>query len=263
METSVEKKLEALLGLQKIDSKIDEIHKIKGDLPEEVQDLEDEIAGYQTRMEKFKAEKNNLLQEVTFQEHSIKEFQRNIQKYEEQKSNVRNGRELEVIEREMENQELDIKLAQKAIKEVKEKVAQKEEQIDKTQYNIDERNKDLINKRKELEAIIAESSEEEAALLREREIEVRGVDERLYKAYTRIRNNVRNGLAVVKVERDACGGCFAMVPPQRQVDISHKKKIVVCEHCGRILADVIEVIVVEKKKPTTRRKAVEASEEEA
>jgi predicted nucleic acid-binding Zn-ribbon protein len=262
METSVEKKLEALLGLQKIDSEIDEIHKIKGDLPEEVQDLEDEIAGYQTRMEKFKAEKNNLQQEITFQEHSIKEFQRNIQKYEDQKANARNSREFEVIEREIENQDLDIKLAQKTIAEVKEKIKQKDEQIAATQAHIDERNKDLANKREELKAIIAENSEREAELLKMRETKVEEIDDRLYKAYQRIRSNVRNGLGVVKVERDACGGCFAMVPPQRQVDISHKKKIVVCEHCGRILADVVEVVVVEKKKPVSRRKLAETAEEE-
>ncbi len=261
MDISIEKKLEALLSLQQIDSQIDEIHKIKGDLPEEVQDLEDEIAGYQTRIEKFKTEKNNLLQEVSFQEHSIKEFQRNIQKYEEQKANARNSREFETIEREIENQDLDIKLAQKAIGEIKVKISTKEAQITDTQNQVDERTKDLVNKKKELEAIIAESSEEESKLLKEREIRKVKIEERLYKAYERIRINVRNGLGIVKVERDACGGCFAMVPPQRQVDISEKKKIVVCEHCGRILADVIEVIVVEKKKTTSRKKAVEAEEE--
>ncbi|TAF34248.1 MAG: hypothetical protein EAZ67_04405 [Cytophagales bacterium] len=254
-ESQVAKRLESLLRLQMLDSKLDDIKKIKGDLPEEVQDLEDEIAGYETRIKKIKEDIKDFDQQILGKENDIKEHQKHIQKYEDQKMNVRNDREFSAINREVESQELDIQLAHKAIKNIRDKIAQKEEQVKDTQKQLEERKKDLVAKKKELSSIIAEKEEDENRLLKDREKRIKGMEDRLYKPYMRLRENLRNGLAVVLVKRDACGGCFNMVPPQKRVDIKEKKKIVVCEHCGRIFADVEEHIVQDKKKISRKKVA--------
>jgi predicted nucleic acid-binding Zn-ribbon protein len=238
METTVSQKLDALLALQKIDSQIDELIKIRGDLPEEVRDLEDEIAGYETRIGKFKAEIEELNQDVAKSKLGIKDSDKLIKKYQEQQTNVRNNREFEAISKEIESQELDIALFEKRIKETQFKIEKKNIEIQDIEVRMNARKGDLEAKKSELDQIIAESTEDEKKLRVLREEAVTKIEDRLMYSYNRIRQNSINGLAVVKVRRGACGGCFNLVPPQRQADIREKKKIIVCEHCGRVLADV-------------------------
>ncbi len=187
-------------------------------------------------------------------------FKKLIEKYEEQHKDVRNDREFQAIAREIENQQLDIRLAEKAVRDTQYKIERKQKQIEETTATLEERRKDLNNKKDELDSIVKESEEEEAKLMKEREKRMKNVADTLYLSYERIRENARNGLAVVNVKRNACGGCFNIVPPQRQVDIKEKKKLVVCEHCWRVFADVETVEIVEKKR-TTRRKRVTKKEE--
>lgn len=262
MENPIAKKLEALLKLQQIDSKLDEIEKIRGDLPEEVQDLEDEIAGYQTRIAKFNEELKAFNEAVTNNKLGIKEAEKLIEKYQAQQNNVRNDREFAAISKEIELQELEIEIFKKKNKELELKIEGKKKQIEETQKLLAERERDLENKRKELEIIIAESEEDEAKLFKEREKRAKSIDPRLYKSYMKIRENSNNGLAVVTVKRDACGGCFNIVPPQRQAEIREQKKLIICEHCGRVLAGVEENVQPEKtaKKLIRRRIAEERAE---
>jgi predicted nucleic acid-binding Zn-ribbon protein len=265
MENVVAKKLEALLKLQSIDSKLDEINKIRGDLPVEVQDLEDEIVGYETRINKFTEEAKRLNDEIANNKNAVKEAEGLLKKYEEQQENVKNNREYEAITKEIELQGLNIQLANRRLKEGGTKLEKKEEQIDTTQKELGELKLNLQAKRKELDAIISESVEDEEKLMREREKKSKTIEERLFNSYSRIRKNARNGLAVVTVKRDACGGCFNVVPPQRQADIREKRKIIVCEHCGRIFADVEDIIVaapVEKVKKGAVKKKTDAATEE-
>ena len=248
MENTVAKKLEALLKLQSIDSKLDEIKKVRGDLPAEVQDLEDEIAGYETRIGKYKDELTSMNEVISKYKQEIKEAERLIEKYQQQQNNVKNNREFEAISKEIELQDLEIQIAKKKIRETLAKIEKKDEAIEETENSLAERNKDLKNKRKELDTIMSESEEDEDKLMKEREKRSKLIEPRLYKSYSKIRENAQNGLAVVVVKRDACGGCFNIVPPQRQAEIREKKKIIVCEHCGRIFADVEEIVLVEKEK---------------
>lgn len=238
MESTVSQKLDALLALQKIDSQIDELIKIRGDLPEEVRDLEDELAGYETRIGKFKAEIDELQNEVSKAKLAVKEADKLIKKYQEQQSNVRNNREFEAISKEIESQELDIQLFEKKNKELLYKIERKNIEITEIESKMSERKADLEAKKGELDSIVAESTEEEKKLRLQATEAGSKIEERLMYSYRRIRSNSINGLAVVKVRRGACGGCFNQVPPQRQADIREKKKIIVCEHCGRVLADV-------------------------
>jgi predicted nucleic acid-binding Zn-ribbon protein len=238
MESTVASKLEALLNLQNIDSQLDEIKQVRGDLPEEVRDLEDEIAGYQVRVQKFDEEIQNLNDTIAARKQAIKDSEGLIRKYEEQQQNVRNNREFDAISKEIELQKLEIQISEKKIREAMYQIDQKGQEIAGTKQRLDERMKDLQNKNGELSVIISESEEDERKLMEDRNMAEKNIEDRLLMAYTRIRGNVRNGLAVVTVKRDACGGCFNTVPPQRQADIATQKKIIVCEHCGRILADV-------------------------
>jgi predicted nucleic acid-binding Zn-ribbon protein len=238
MELTVAKKLEALLELQKIDSQIDAILKIRGDLPEEVRDLEDEIIGYETRISKFDSEIATLDEEIARLKNQIKEADKLIKKYQDQQMNVRNNREFEALSKEIESNELDKQLFEKQIKEANFRIEKKREEIASIEATLTERRKDLESKKTELDVIIAESQDEEKQLKEQREIAIKKIEDRLIYSYERIRKNSVNGLAVVYVKRGACGGCFNTVPPQRQADIKEKKKIIVCEHCGRILADV-------------------------
>jgi len=238
MELTVAQKLGLLLRLQEIDSELDGIIKIRGDLPEEVRDLEDDIAGFETRIGKFNSEIEVLDNEIGMHKSAKKDAEKLIARYKEQQMNVRNNREFDAITKEMELQTLEIELAEKRIREADFKVKAKKEEIAATDALLKERREDLKVKKQELDTITAESHEEEKKLKEQREEQALKGDERLYKSYTKIRNNSGNGLGVVMVKRGACGGCFNMVPPQRQADIREKKKIIVCEHCGRILADV-------------------------
>lgn len=255
MESTVAKKLEALTKLQSIDSQLDELIKVRGALPEEVMDLEDEIAGYETRVNNHNSQIEELELTISNNKTAIKDAEKLIAKYEEQQMNVRNNREYDAITKEVELQQLEIQILEKRIKEAYANIEAKNEEIADTKNALEERTKDLESKKGELDNITTESKEEEDKLLKGREKASKGIEERLLLSYNKIRENVRNGLAVVPVKRDACGGCFNIVPPQKQAEIREKKKLIVCEHCGRVLADVEEVIVEEKKPTRTRRKA--------
>jgi uncharacterized protein len=262
VERTVEQKLAALLKLQKIDSKLDELKKVRGDLPEEVQDLEDEIIGYQTRVDKFNAEIKALDKDIDANKDRKKEADKLIAKYKEQQMNVRNNREFEAVTKEIESEELEIQLSDKRIKESKEKIDKVQIDINATQLILNDRQKDLDAKKAELDSIMEESEGEEAKLLKDREKQSKNIEERLFRSYEKIRTNALNGLAVVTVKRDACGGCFAIVPPQRQVEVKDKKKLIVCEHCGRILAGVEDIIIEEEKVKKPKKTARSKEEEE-
>jgi uncharacterized protein len=247
MEKTVAQKIEALTELQAIDSQLDELKKVRGALPEEVRDLEDELAGYETRIQKYKQEIAALEEDITNNKLAIKDSEKLIRKYEEQQLNVRNNREYDAITKETELQQLEIQIAEKRINDGRAKIEIKLQDIQATDQIMKERGKDLDSKRGELQLIISESEEEENKLLKKREKAVSNVDDRLYKSYNKIRDNAKNGLAVVPVRRGACGGCFNIVPPQRQADVREKKKLIVCEHCGRIFADVDDSLEEDKK----------------
>ncbi|HHP7242364.1 MAG TPA: zinc ribbon domain-containing protein [Cyclobacteriaceae bacterium] len=253
MENTVANKLEALRNLQSIDIELNEINKMRGALPDEVMDLEDEIAGYQTRINKHNEETEALEKSISDNRIAIKDAEALIAKYKDQQMNVRNNREYDAITKETELQELEIQILEKKIKEAYQKIEDKKGEIEETIAILDEKHKDLEGKKQELETISSESYEEETKLMEKRENAASQVEDRLLKSYNKIRLNMRNGLAVVPVRRGACGGCFNIVPPQKQVEIREKKKIIVCEHCGRILADVDDDIV-EEKKPKRRTK---------
>ncbi len=257
MENTVAKKLESLVKLQNIDSSKDELLKIRGALPDEVMDLEDEITGYQTRVEKQNQDLADLEQNIENNKTAIKDAEKLIKKYEEQQMNVRNNREYDAITKEVELQQLEIQILEKRIKEAYAKIDLKKEEIDVTANTLSERSKDLESKKNELDTITSESEADEAKLLKDREKASKAVEDRLLIAYNKIRNNMRNGLAVVPVNRGACGGCFNVVPPQKQAEIREKKKIIVCEHCGRILSDV-EDEVTEEEAPKRRTKRTTA-----
>jgi uncharacterized protein len=246
MELTVAQKLETLLKLQSIDSQLDELRKLRGDLPDEVRDLEDEVIGFETRIGKFKKEIDILDSEVNAYRMNKKDAEKLIQKYKDQQMNVRNNREYDAISKELELQELEIQLADKRTKETEFKIKNKNTEISDVETSMTNRKKDLDGKRKELDVLVAESQEDEKKLSVGRDKAAANVEERLVNAYNRIRNNAENGLAIVMVKRGACGGCFNIVPPQRQADIKDKKKIIVCEHCGRILADV-DTIEISRK----------------
>lgn len=256
MEFTTAQKLESLFKLQQLDSKLDDIKRVRGDLPEEIRDLEDEIAGLETRVSKYKVEIDNLNAETDAKKNGIKDSEKLIKKYEDQQSNVRNNREFDAISKEMELQTLEIELLKKKIKEGQNIIELKKMDIEQIRSHIDDKKKDLEGKRSELKLISEESTGEENKLIKDREKAASQVEERLLTSYNRIRNSSKNGLAVVSVKRDACGGCFNTVPPQRQADIKDKKKIIVCEHCGRILADVEMPQVVEEPVPNKRRSKI-------
>ncbi len=259
MENIVAKKLEALVKLQSLDSELDEIYKIRGALPDEVMDLEDEIAGYQTRVEKQNAELQEIEENIEGNKTAIKDAEKLIKKYEEQQMNVRNNREYDAISKETELQQLEIQILEKRIKEAYTRIEAKNEEIEGTKTTLEERSKDLQTKKEELENISKESEADEKKIMKSRDAAKKNVEERLLKSYEKVRENMRNGLAVVSVKRGACGGCFNVVPPQKQAEIRDKKKIIVCEHCGRILADVADEIVVEEAKPKRRTKRTTAA----
>ena len=236
-ELSVEDKLKALYRLQSIDSEIDKINVLRGELPLEVQDIEDEIAGLNTRISNLEEEVENLNTNISSRKNEIKEAENLIGKYKEQQNNVRNNREFDSLSKEIEYQTLEIELAEKRIKEHTVELKEKENAIKGSQEVLNERTGDIDEKKKELDNIIQETKRDEENLNKQAEKVQEIIEPRLLNAYKRIRKSARNGLGVVAVERDACGGCFNKIPPQRQLDIRSRKKIIVCEYCGRILVD--------------------------
>jgi predicted nucleic acid-binding Zn-ribbon protein len=238
-QATVEEKLIALYKLQSIDTEIDKIKILRGELPLEVQDLEDEIAGLQTRVSNINEEIASFDTSIKEKESMMKDSKVLIKKYDEQLKNIRNNREFDSLNKEIEFQNLEIELAEKRIKEAKSSIVGKMDVISSAKMRLDDRTNDLKAKNDELEGIISETKKDEEKLSKESATAEKVIDERLLNAYKRLRESVRNGLAVVPVLRDACGGCFNTVPPQRQMDIAARKKVIVCEHCGRVLVDKV------------------------
>lgn len=236
-EMTIAEKLRALFELQQVGTSIDKIRILRGELPLEVQDLEDEIEGLQTRVSKFEEDIETLNKSIAGKKTEISNSQGLIKKYEEQQNNVRNNREYDSLSKEIEFQTLEIELCEKRINEFAAQISDKTEIIEESRTQLNERSGDLEVKKKELSDIVSETKKEEEQLEKKAE-NIKGIlDDRLQSAYKKIRSNARNGLAVVTVERDACGGCYNKIPPQRQLDIASRKKIIVCEYCGRILVD--------------------------
>ena len=267
-ELSIEDKLRNLYQLQTMLSEIDSIKTLRGELPLEVQDLEDEIEGLTTRIDKIQADMQGIQEEITKRKIGIQDNNASIERYTEQLNNVRNNREYENLTKEIEYLQLDNQLHEKKIREANEAYEHKQEEIRRCSDTVTERRDDLDVKKSELDEIISETrAEEEKLRERSKNLELT-IEPRLLSAFKRIRKNSRNGLGIVYVQRDACGGCFNKIPPQRQLDIRMRKKIIVCEYCGRIMIDP-ELAGIKPNKPADEkpkrrsRKKVEKPEEEA
>ena len=235
--SSVEDQLKALHELQVIDTKVDKIRIIRGELPLEIEDLEDSIAGLDTRLEKFEAELETINESIVANKNTIALATEAIERYETQLKNIKNNREFTSLTKEVEYQNLEIQLAEKKAAQNAANALHKKEIINACKEKIAERNEELKLKTAELSEIVAETEKEEKSLIAESVKAEKVIPVRLLTAYKRIRSKVANGLAVVSVEREACGGCFSQIPPQRQLDIKMHKKVIVCEHCGRIMVD--------------------------
>ena len=271
-EISVESKLQTLYQLQTTLSAIDEKRALRGELPLEVQDLEDEIAGLKTRIEHIEGDINDFQQAVAQKQGEIKEAEESVERYKKQLDEVRNNREYDTLTKEIEFQSLEIELCNKKIKEANAKVEDKKSELARTNDLINDRQQALDEKKSELDEIMQETREEEQALKAKAEELETKIEPRLLSSFKRIRKNARNGLGIVYVQRDACGGCFNKIPPQRQLDIKMHKKVIVCEYCGRIMIDpelagvkTVETEVVDdkpkRKRATTRKTASKKSEE--
>lgn len=236
-ELSVEEKLRALYDLQLIDSRIDEIRNVRGELPLEVEDLEDEVAGLTTRLEKLKSDLDSIEDQIKEKKNAIDDHKTAIKKYGEQQKNVRNNREFNSLTKEIEFQELEIQLAEKHIKEMKASIEHKKETISTSEEKLEAKTTHLQHKKSELDAIMAETEKEESFLISKSAEYQSQIEDRLLAAYNRIRGSVRNGLAVVSIERGASAGSFFTIPPQTQMEIASRKKIITDEHSGRILVD--------------------------
>ncbi|MCS6916825.1 MAG: C4-type zinc ribbon domain-containing protein [Chitinophagales bacterium] len=234
---SIEEKLRNLYKLQLIDSKLDQLQVLKGELPMEVKDLEDELAGLRLRIEKNEEEIRQIEAAIANRRNSIKESEALIKKYQKQQSNVKNNREYEALNKEIELQRLEIQLHEKKIREASEQQEHLKSLETAIKKTIKEKEKHLAAKQEELEHILAETEEEEKVLRKKSAEQSAKLEARLLQAYQRIRKTYRNGLAVVTVNRDACGGCFNAIPPQTQLEVRQRKKIIICEHCGRVLVD--------------------------
>jgi len=237
---TVADKLDSLYKLQTIDSKIDEIRRVRGELPMEVDDLEDIIAGLETRISKLQEETDGFTTDVTNNKLAIKEAQALLKKYNKQQGNVKNNREFDALTKEIELQTLEIELAKKKIKDAETSVENKAEYLKESKDILKDRSKELKAKKKELDSLIAETEKEEESLLKKSKKAKNSLEDRLVNAYERVRGAYKNGLAVVTVERQSCGGCYNKIPPQLQLEIRTRKKINTCEHCGRILVAVEE-----------------------
>ena len=271
-EISVESKLQTLYQLQTTLSAIDEKRALRGELPLEVQDLEDEIAGLKTRVEHIEGDINDFQQAVAQKQGEIKEAEESVERYKKQLDEVRNNREYDTLTKEIEFQSLEIELCNKKIKEANAKVEEKKRELIRTNDLINDRQQALDEKKSELDEIMQETREEEQALKAKAEELETKIEPRLLSSFKRIRKNARNGLGIVYVQRDACGGCFNKIPPQRQLDIKMHKKVIVCEYCGRIMIDpelagvkTVETETVDdkpkRKRATTRKTASKKSEE--
>ena len=263
-DLTVEEKLKALYQLQTTLSKIDEIRTLRGELPLEVEDLEDEVAGLNTRIERIKNEIEELKRAIVQRKTNIEDAKASIAKYTEQQNNVSNNRQYDLLSKEIESQSLEIELCEKKIREATDIIAAKSEELVESEKNMEERQSDLEDKKNELEDIISETrAEEEKLREKAKELETK-IESRLLQSFKRIRKNSRNGLGIVYVQRDACGGCFNKIPPQRQLDVRSRKKIIVCEYCGRIMIDPelagvnLEHKDTTEKKSTRRRRAAAA-----
>ena len=271
-EISVESKLQTLYQLQATLSAIDEKRALRGELPLEVQDLEDEIAGLKTRIEHIEGDINDFQQAVAQKQGEIKEAEESVERYKKQLDEVRNNREYDTLTKEIEFQSLEIELCNKKIKEANAKVEDKKRELVRTNDLINDRQQALEEKKSELDEIMQETREEEQVLKAKAEELETKIEPRLLSSFKRIRKNAHNGLGIVYVQRDACGGCFNKIPPQRQLDIKMHKKVIVCEYCGRIMIDpelagvkTVETEVVDdkpkRKRATTRKTASKKSEE--
>ena len=234
---AIDEKLHTLYKIQQTDTKIDRIYLLRGELPLEVQDIEDEVEGLRTRISNATEEIAAAEAANTTSRAQIKECEESLAKYMAQRDNVKNNREYESISKEIEYMDLQKQLCEKKIREANLLIEEKKALVAETREHLEMREEDLENKRKELDTIIKETAKEEAQLVKQRDELVSKIDERMYIAYNKVRANTKNKLAVVTVKRDACGGCFAKIPPQRQLDIASSKKIIVCEYCGRILVN--------------------------
>jgi predicted nucleic acid-binding Zn-ribbon protein len=246
-EVTIEDKLTALYDLQLIDSRIDEIQSVRGELPLEIEDLEDEIVGLNTRISNLEEDITNFDMDIKTKKNSIKEAGELTKKYTEQQKNVRNNREFDSLTKEVEYQELEVQLAEKRIKEYKVKIEQKKEVVDQNKEVLARQNDHLKHKKSELDDIMTETEKEEKLLVKKSAEFGELIEELLFNAYKKIRENVNNGLAVVPVERGASGGSYFTIPPQRQVEIANRKKIITDEHSGRILVDA-QLALEEKEK---------------
>ena len=257
-EYTVEEKLKSLYQLQVIFSEIDRIKTLRGELPLEVQDLEDEVAGLRTRIGNISGSIEEIKQEEAKRRNKIEEAKAMIEKYTEDQNNVRNNREYDLLAKEIEFQTLEVEFCEKKLRQYAGDLKAKNEEIDRTNALLEERIAALDDKRSELEEIVSETKEEEEKLRDRAKVLEGTIEPRLLQSFKRIRKNTRNGLGVVYVQRDACGGCFNKIPPQRQLDIKMRKKIIVCEYCGRIMIDpelagVKETVVqAPEKKPRKR-----------
>ena len=264
IERSVEERLQNLYNLQTMLSEIDRIKKLRGELPNEVKNLEDETARYQTRIQNFKNEISDLKKFINQKTGEIKDRKVKIEKYEEQINNVRNNREFAFLEKEKEFEGLEIELAEKNIREANEKIVIKEEDIVKAEEELADNTQSLEEKKKELDEIISETRLEEENILAEVKTLEQKIDPYTLAAFKRIRKNARNGLGIVTVQRNACGGCFNRVPPQRQLEIKMHRKVIVCEYCGRIMVDgnlvgVTTDIEAETQPKVTKRKSTKST----
>ena len=238
-EISIEQKLKALYKLQLIDSKINKLTAIRGELPIEVSDLEDEIVGQETRLNNLQEEVKKMDESITANKGKITDAKALVKKYEKQLDNVKNNREFDALNKEIEIQGLEQQALEKRIKNIQFDIEQKNVSIDTLKAESDGRIADLKNKKAELDNIVAETQKEEDELMKVRAVAVKVADDRLVHSYDRIRKSVKNGIGVATIERDSCSGCFAGIPPQRQSDIKQRKKIIVCENCGRVLTDAL------------------------
>jgi predicted nucleic acid-binding Zn-ribbon protein len=262
-EMTVEEKLKTLFQLQTVLSGIDEKRAMRGELPLEVKDLEDEIEGIKTRRENIQGEIKDYEYAVSKKKGEIKVAQDSLDRYKKQLDEVRNNREYDILTKEIEFQSLEVELCNKKIKEAQIKIDEKKQEVEKTTNFIEERTQDLIHKRSELDEIMQETRDAEESLKEKAHGLESKIEPRLLAAFKRIRKSARNGLGIAYVQRDACGGCFAKIPPQRQLDVMMHKKIIVCEYCGRILIDPelagVKVENKDDKKPKRRRTATRKS----
>jgi len=237
MEHIVEDRLKALTRIQILDSKLDEIHRLRGSLPEEVNDLEDDLEGLETRKTRIDSDVKSLKIEVAARKAAIVDFTAKIKKYQDQQDNVKNSREFDALAKEIEYMHLEVATTEKKIRQHSDAVTQKELGFESAIKEIEAKRQELEEKKRELAVIVEETLVEEGRLKGEIGVAAAGIDERYYRGYKKIRANMRNGLAVVTIDRDACGGCFSIIPPQTHIELKQRKRLIQCENCGRILAD--------------------------